>query len=212
MEQALTRGSALALASVAFLAVYREGFETVLFYKALAVSGGTGAGSWVPILGGILAGGAVLAVVYVAIHRFGVRLPLKPLFGVTGTLLYYMAFVFAGKGIAELQESGVIGLTPVAGAPRIPALGIYPTLESLALQGVLLALAVIGLLWVFGVEPRRNRGARLPSGPSAQPEHELLRSIDRIEVDLAEVHSELERMRERVMPEEPEPEPKPKSR
>ncbi|HLB55297.1 MAG TPA: FTR1 family protein, partial [Gemmatimonadales bacterium] len=233
MEQALTRGSALALASVAFLAVYREGFETVLFYKALAVSGGgTGAGTWVPILGGILAGGAVLAVVYIAINRFGVRLPLKPLFGVTGTLLYYMAFVFAGKGMAELQEAGAIGLTPVVGAPRIPALGIYPTLESLALQAVLLVLAAIGLLWVFGIEPRRSRGAGgqqkaagqsgsvgpvprtadRPIGPAAPRENELLRSIERIEADLAEVRSELERMRERVMPEQPGPRSRPRPR
>ncbi len=216
MEQALTRGSALALASVAFLAVYREGFETVLFYKALAVSGtGTGA-SWLHMAVGVLAGAAVLAVVYVLINRFGIRLPLKPLFGITGTLLYYMAFVFAGKGIAELQESGTVALTPVAWAPRIPALGIYPTRESLLVQAILLGLAAIGLLWVFGIEPwrrrRRSPADVLPEEPAARrrtgpPGRELLRSIDRIEADLAEVRSELERMRERVMPEEAGPKP-----
>ena len=163
MESALSRGSAFALGSVAFLAVYREGFETVLFYKALAVSGGPG--DWAPITIGILAGSAVLAVVYVAINRFGVRLPLKPLFGVTSALLYYMAVVFAGGGIAELQESGAVPLTPVAGGPRIPALGIYPTLESLALQALLILLAIVGLTWVFVIEPGRRRRA-LPPGES----------------------------------------------
>jgi high-affinity iron transporter len=221
IESALSRGSALALASVAFLAVYREGFETVLFYKALAVSGGPG--DWAPITVGILAGGAVLAVVYVAINRFGIRLPLKPLFGVTGALLYYMAFVFAGKGIAELQESGVLSLTPLDWAPRIPVMGIYPTLESLALQGLLLLLAVIGVSWVFVIEPRRLRATQVlvpepsssspaaPRAPAAPPagkvtgtgaEKDLLHSIDRIEADLAEVRSELERIRERVSPED----------
>ena len=220
MEQALTRGSALALASVAFLAVYREGFETVLFYKALVVSGrGVAAGGWLPILGGFIAGTLVLSGVYVAVNRFGVRLPLKPLFGVTGALLYYMAFVFAGKGIAELQEGGVIGLTPLGWAPRISALGIYPTLESLAVQGALLVLAAIGLAWVFVVEPWRRHPVAGPHGPLERPDRgaaashpggqELLRSIDRIETDLAEVRSELERMRERVMPGEPEAGPKP---
>jgi high-affinity iron transporter len=224
MEQALTRGSALALASVAFLAVYREGFETVLFYKALAVSGGPGTVTWLPILVGILAGSAVLAVVYVAINRFGVRLPLKPFFGVTGTLLYYMAFVFAGKGIAELQESGVIGLTPIGWAPRIPAMGIYPTAESLGVQGVLLLLAIVGGGWLLfgGSAARRQDGSASGSSddlsnseaPSRRddqtprrPENEtsLLRSIDRIETDLAEVRVELERMRERVKPEDVKP-------
>ena len=166
MESALSRGSAFALASVAFLAVYREGFETVLFYKALAVSGGPG--DWAPITIGILAGAAVLGVVYVAINRFGIRLPLKPLFGVTSALLYYMAVVFAGKGIAELQESGAVPLTPLAWAPRLPALGIYPTAESIGLQALLVLLAIVGLSWVFLVEPARRRAAGPAAGEAAR--------------------------------------------
>jgi high-affinity iron transporter len=156
MEAAITRGSALALASVAFLAVYREGFETVLFFQALAASGGSGVRTWVPLGAGIGVGGAVLAVVYVAINRFGVRLPLKPLFGITGSFLYYMAFVFAGKGIAELQEGGALSLTPLEWAPRVPAMGIYPTAESLAAQAVLVVLALLALIWIFVVEPAKQ--------------------------------------------------------
>ena len=212
VEKALSRRSALALASVAFLAVYREGFETVLFYKALAVSGG--AGSWVPLLAGILIGAVVLAAVYVAINRFGVRLPLKPLFGVTGSLLYYMAFVFAGKGIAELQEAGLVSLTPVTWAPRVPSMGIYPTVESLGIQGVLLLLAGVALAWTFLIEPRRLRISPVlvpevlpnvpdspPSAPASAGQREMLRSIDRIEADLAEVRNELDRIRDQVAPE-----------
>jgi len=216
MEQALTRGSALALASVAFLAVYREGFETVLFYKALAVSGGAAAGAtWLPILIGILAGAVVLAAVYLAINRFGVRLPLKPFFGVTGALLYYMAVVFAGKGVAELQESGAVGLTPVDWAPRIPALGIYPTAESLGVQAALIGLALLAVSWVFF----RGKGGRTvpvaagsePPRESTENGHALLRSIERIETDLAEVRDELERMRTQVRPEDPKPSSTPES-
>ena len=125
VQDALDSGSALALASAAFLAVYREGFETVLFYKALFVAGA--AGGAMPVIGGILAGSVVLVVVYIAINRFGVRLPLKPFFAVTSAFLYYMAFVFAGKGIAELQEGALVSTTVLPWAPRIPALGIYPT-------------------------------------------------------------------------------------
>ncbi len=110
VHDALTSGSALALAAAAFLAVYREGFETVLFYKALFVSGGSAVGA-MPVVAGMLAGGVILVGVYVAIHRFGVRLPLKPFFGVTSAFLYYMAFVFAGKGIAELQEGALVTTT-----------------------------------------------------------------------------------------------------
>jgi high-affinity iron transporter len=211
MQQALGKGSIFALASVAFLAVYREGFETVLFFKALAISGG-GSGL-APIALGIAAGGVVLAAVYVAVNRFGVRLPLKPLFGVTSALLYYMAVVFAGQGVAELQEGGAISLTPIAWAPRVPTLGIYPTVESLTAQAVLVMLALVAVLWIFVIAPRRlpvtavlvpepdkqQDPARRLAEPASRPERkELIRSIERIEADLAEVRAELDRMRDRV--------------
>jgi high-affinity iron transporter len=215
VQDALTSGSAFALASVAFLAVYREGFETVLFYKALFVAGGSGA-SVAAIVGGMVAGGVVMAAIYVAINRFGVRLPLKPLFAVTSAFLYYMAFVFAGKGIAELQEGGLVPTTVLPWAPRVPALGIYPTVESLAVQGLLIVLLVAALLWTFVIEPRRMRvtsvmvpetgGAGVPTPAHATPaaalgaetSRELLRSLERMEADLAELRAEVERMRSRL--------------
>jgi high-affinity iron transporter len=168
VHQALTSGSGLALASAAFLAVYREGFETVLFYKALFVSRGPNAGV-MPILAGMAIGSLLMAAVYVGINRFGVRLPLRPFFAVTSAFLYYMAFVFAGKGVAELQAGGLLPLTPVQGMPRVPVLGIYPTVESLLAQGVLLALLILGLVWTFGVVPRRRPGPVSPEGMAAAP-------------------------------------------
>lgn len=147
MESALSSGSGLALSAVAFLAVYREGFETILFYKALF--GSAGSEGTVSILVGIAAGAVGLVAVYLLINQLGLRVAMKPFFAVTGAMLYYMAFVFAGKGVAELQEGGVVGLTVVEGVPRIPVLGIYPTLESLALQGVFVILAVVALVWAM---------------------------------------------------------------
>jgi high-affinity iron transporter len=161
MESALSSGSGMALTAVAFLAVYREGFETILFYKALFTSAGAGA---VSVLGGMVAGAVGLVAVYVAINQLGLRVAMKPFFAVTGAMLYYMAFVFAGKSVAELQEAGIVPLTMIDGAPRLPVLGIYPTLESLALQGLLLFLAVVALVWTM-----RPVG-RQPSGISRQPD------------------------------------------
>jgi high-affinity iron transporter len=147
VQSALSSGSGRALSAVAFLAVYREGFETILFYKALFSSGGSGGTA--PVLAGTAAGAVGLVAVYVVINQLGLRVAMKPFFAVTGVMLYYMAFVFAGKGVAELQEGGVVGLTVVAGVPRIPVLGIYPTLESLALQSLLVILAVVALVWAM---------------------------------------------------------------
>ena len=152
VKSALSSGSRWALAGVAFLAVYREGFETILFYKALLTSGSTG--GVVAVVAGLAVGCAGLVVIYLAINLFGMRLPLRPFFAVTGGLLYYMAFVFAGKGIAELQNAGVVGMRPAEWGPRLPALGIYPTVQSLSAQGALLVLALVAVVWAMTRRPR----------------------------------------------------------
>ena len=63
-------------------------------------------------------------------------------------MLYYMAFVFAGKGVADLQGAGLVKTTVIEWAPRIPVLGIYPTLESLALQLLLIVLLIVAVVWL----------------------------------------------------------------
>jgi len=164
MQIALSSGSGLALSAVAFLAVYREGFETILFYKALFTSAGA---SNVPVVGGIAAGTVGLVAIYLLVNQLGLRVAMKPFFAVTGVMLYYMAFVFAGKGVAELQGAGIIPLTVIEGAPRIPVFGIYPTVESLIVQGLLLVLAIVAAIWAM-------RSKAKPSGAAA--ERDLLRS------------------------------------
>ena len=157
MESALSSGSGVALSAVAFLAVYREGFETILFYKALFNSGGPSGG--VSVIAGIAAGAVGLVLIYIAINELGLRVAMKPFFTVTGIMLYYMAFVFAGKGIAELQSAGILSLTVIEKAPRLPVFGIYPTLESLVVQGALLALAIVAVIWAMRPKaspPERN--------------------------------------------------------
>ena len=166
MQSALSSGSGMALSAVAFLAVYREGFETILFYKALFSSAG---GSGVSVILGIGVGAVGLVVVYMLINQLGLRVAMKPFFAVTGIMLYYMAFVFAGKGVAELQGVGVIPLTVIERAPRIPVLGVYPTLESLLVQGVLLLLAVIAAVWAFRPKEPRAASVVATRGTVEQP-------------------------------------------
>ena len=154
MRSALSSGSGAALSAVAFLAVYREGFETILFYKALFTSAGS---SGVSVVAGIAAGAVGLVAVYFLINQLGLRVAMKPFFAITGVMLYYMAFVFAGKGIAELQGAQLMPLTVIEGAPRIPVLGIYPTLESLVVQGLLLVLAVVAAVWAMRPKVKASR-------------------------------------------------------
>jgi len=146
VTSALEHGGGKALALVAFLAVYREGAETALFYQAL-FNGGPNVE--VPLALGILVGFAALAVIFTLFYRYGVRIPMRPFFAVTSILLYYMAFVFMGKGIRELQEANVMPITVVPGAPHIDAMGIYPSVETLAAQGILVLLLIFATIKTF---------------------------------------------------------------
>lgn len=142
VNSALSEGGSYALAFVAFLAVFREGAETALFYQALFTRG---VDVVMPVSLGLLVGFVSLAVIFTLFYRFGVKIPLRPFFAVTGGLLYYMALVFAGRGIKELQEGNVLSRTLIPGFPHVEMIGLYPTVETLIAQGVLLALLLFAL-------------------------------------------------------------------
>jgi high-affinity iron transporter len=146
LGRAVTRGSAFAMAGLAFAAVYREGFETVLFYQALMFDAGAGA-----VLAGFLPGILIIAAIGYGIVRLGLRLPLRRVFGVTGSVLLYLAFVFIGKGLYNLQEAGLFSPHPLPWMPDHEALrqllGLYPLAETLLAQAGFLTLLAVAALW-----------------------------------------------------------------
>jgi high-affinity iron transporter len=139
IDNAMEGGTLWVLGTVAFIAVYREMFETVLFYQAMWVQIDTGSKSG--FFAGILAALGLLVVISVLIFKLGVRLPIKQFFQANAVLLFILAVVFTGQGIAALQEAGIVG-TFVVNFPRIEILGIYPTAQSLSLQFIVLLLGV----------------------------------------------------------------------
>lgn len=144
MKTALNTRTLWTLALVSFLAVYREIFEIILFYQALWAQVNADAHNSVFY-------GAALAVVLLAltswlIFKFGMRLPLKLFFTISAVLLVALAFIFAGKGIAALQEAGSIPTTPVPG-PTIDLLGIYPNVQALGLQAVVVLLVIAAIVY-----------------------------------------------------------------
>jgi high-affinity iron transporter len=150
VRRALSAGTLWGLAGLSFIAVYREVFETILFYQALWVQ--TDAAGKSMALSGFGVGIGVLAVLAWVIMRYSARLPLRQFFSVTGILMFVLALVFAGKGVAALQEAGYIPVSPVT-FPRIDLLGIYPNLQGLLLQLGLLLLALF--LW-YGLPGKRR--------------------------------------------------------
>ena len=144
LSGALSGGTIWALASLSFLAVYREIFETVLFYEALWLQAGEAArGS---VVGGMIAAAAVLALVAALVFRYGVRLPIGLFFGVSSAFLAVLAVIFVGQGIGALQEAGAVDATLID-FPRIPWLGVFPTVQSLAAQLAVFAVVIVILAW-----------------------------------------------------------------
>ncbi|HUQ79976.1 MAG TPA: FTR1 family protein [Gemmatimonadaceae bacterium] len=187
VSAALEHGGGKALAFVAFLAVYREGAETALFYQALFNEGN---GNGVPISVGIVVGFAVLAVVFTLFYRFGVRIPLRPFFATTSVLLYYMAFVFMGKGIRELQEGNLMTITVIPGFPHVEALGLFPSVETILGQALLIALFVFALAKTFW--PRR--AVTLPTIEPATPSAQMDERVEQLMQRVQELESKLASM------------------
>ncbi len=189
VTDALQHGGGRALAFVAFLAVYREGAETALFYQALFSEGAHLA---VPLSLGIVLGFVALAVIFTLFYRYGVRIPLRPFFSVTSVLLYYMAFVFMGKGIRELQEGNAIGMSVIPGFPHVEALGLYPTWETVLAQLLLLLLFCFALVKTFW--PKRS--VTLPTLPEPAAAAAVSETLAGLQAEHAALRARLDAVEE----------------
>ena len=136
MSGALTKRSSVMLFLLAFVTVYREVFETVLFYAALWTEG---AGAY--LLAGFALGIVLLAIIAYVMLRTSARLPIGKFFAISSALVAVLAVILIGKGVTALQEAGVLNITQIQG-PSVDLLGIHPSLESVAAQ-VIVALIVI---------------------------------------------------------------------
>jgi high-affinity iron transporter len=154
VKRALSKESVFALASVSFFSVYREAFESVLFYQALWLQADNSKDA---VIWGLVAGTVLLIGLVLVIFKLGLRIPLKYFFSITSFLLYFLSFVLAGKGVRGLQEAGIVGIIPLNFIPQVDILGIYPTLETTIVQGVLLLALIGALIWLGFINQERER-------------------------------------------------------
>lgn len=156
---AATTGSTLALAGVGFTAVFREGFETVLFYQAL-ISFSEGLGAFVAL--GTALGVVALGVVGWAIFRAGRHIPIKAFLTTAVALVMVVSVAFAGNAVRGFQEAALLPVTYIESLPKLPIFvahlaGWYPTRETILAQALLSLVYVLGAIWTFVVLPRRER-------------------------------------------------------
>lgn len=147
LSSALSKRSAWALFGLSFVAVYREVFETVLFYSALSADGNGNA-----LLAGLGLGIALLAVLTWVLLKTSARMPIGKFFSISSVLVALLAVVLVGKGVAGLQEAGWVGATPIM-APRLELLGMYPSAETVMAQVLILLIAFSG----FAMNAYRGR-------------------------------------------------------
>ena len=157
--QATTTGSVLVFVGLAFFTVYREGFETVLFYQAMA-----GFAKYMELYVGLgfVAGIVSLLVIFYVMRKLGKRLPLRALFGLTMGVGAYLSIAFLGNAIRELQVLEIVPYTGMIGTiPRLDInvaamTGIYPTLETVVGQVILLGVYLTAVTWVLILRPKRE--------------------------------------------------------
>ncbi|OTQ49729.1 iron permease [Gilliamella sp. N-G2] len=144
VQSAVSTGSSFALGFAAFLAVFREGAETIIFYQAMLADAKDHMDM---VWYGLGVGTIVLTLVFIVIRFGSVKLPLKPFFICTSALMYLMAIAFAGGGVKELQEADIISVTPVDFVHSVEVLGIYPTVETLVPQLVMLVVVMLSIMY-----------------------------------------------------------------
>ena len=157
--QATTTGSVMVFVGLAFFTVYREGFETVLFYQAMA---GFAKYMEIYVALGFVTGILSLLVIFYVMRKLGKRLPLRALFGLTMGVGAYLSIAFLGNAIRELQVLEIVPYTGMIGTiPRLDInvaamTGIYPTLETVVGQIILLGVYLAAVSWVLILRPNRE--------------------------------------------------------
>ncbi|HEX6029539.1 MAG TPA: FTR1 family protein, partial [Nitrososphaeraceae archaeon] len=158
--KATTTGSIMVFVMLSFFTVYREGFETVLFYQAMLSFAKYM--EWY-VLAGLIIGLAIIIGIVFLIRKLGKKLPLRVLFGLTMGIGAYMSIAFMGNAIREFQEVGYISTTHLIGViPRLDInlatmTGIHPTLETILAQIILLSVYVVGSLYILIIQPRMKK-------------------------------------------------------
>ncbi len=148
LGKASEKGSSFALAFTAFLAVYREGAEVILFFQPLMTDDNIHM-----VWAGFGVGCVCLVFVYLAIRFLSFRIPLKPFFLATSILMAIMSIAFLGSGIKELIEGDVITMTSPAWVAWIPSnsvlevLGIYPCVQTVVPQLILTAITIVTFVY-----------------------------------------------------------------
>jgi high-affinity iron transporter len=163
-----SKGPSIALGLTAFLAVMREGAETIVFFQAL-VAGATERAERHAVFLGVVAGAIALAALFVCLRSLVSRIPIGAFFSATSVLLYALAVIFVGQGIASFQESGVMSATFINHLPTLPMVGFFPTIQTIIAQAILILLAAAAAFVPMVRKPQTATAAPVQSTSPRRP-------------------------------------------
>jgi len=141
IDSTLGSGTLWGLAALSFITVYREVFETVLFYQSLLTQ--VVATPVTPVVGGFVIGVLILSALAWILVKYSVKLPIAQFFATTTYLLLALSFVLAGKSVSALQEAAMVAISSMPVAFSVQWLGVNSTWQGIAAQSaVLVAFAI----------------------------------------------------------------------
>lgn len=181
LKSSLNKGNLVFIFSLSFLAVYREAFETVLFYQAMLLNTSKMDISYVAI--GFTIGLILIFLIAYAIIKLQVKLPLNLVFPTTGSLLYLLSFIFTGQAIRSFQEANLIPTTSVKFIPMVDFLGIYPTLETLIAQSIFVVLVIFAIIF---------------SRIQKKKEEKIIKEIKLVEYEIADILKQIDGTKDRI--------------
>lgn len=143
INKKLKSGSLWGIAGLSFIAVYREVFETILFYQSLIIQ--TQPNQQLSILLGFVTGLVILALISWLVIKYSIKIPIAKFFTITSYVILILAFILMGKAVSALQEAALITSTPFPINISIEWLGVYSTWQGLSSQALILSISTIML-------------------------------------------------------------------
>lgn len=147
----LERDKMFGLAAFAFMVVFREAFEVILFLQAVSLEADASNQSAIGL--GVLAATVLIILIAVAFLKYSKMIPVRKLFLYSSFVIVLLAIMLMGKGIHALQECGYIAVTSLPTYLRAEWLGIYPTVQTIGAQVALIIL----IIFIYFFQQRRGR-------------------------------------------------------
>lgn len=138
MDKAMSTGSIITFGLVAFLSVFREGAETIIFYLGIVGKIST----WSFVLG-IVVASVILVLIAIFFNQITKWIPLHRLFFIMSLFIFILAFKILGVSIHTLQILNIVSQHAINKLPFIDIVGFYPTYETLIPQLALVMIVVV---------------------------------------------------------------------